>query len=171
MERVRHYVERWLEPRGIPVLGIIPYEKSLAYPVMRTIADSVHGLPTSSFWGTPIYESYDEWLASPYAAEGVTCVVCHATTHAPDHHTLSFEPEWPNWRTTLTSRSTKRICASTHSGPAAPAAWARLSLPSSSATATDAFSPGCTGLTRIRTSLPKSPIAAVKWAWCFHPKI
>ena len=46
MERVRHYVEKWLEPSGIPVLGIIPYEKSLAYPVMRTIADSVHGLPT-----------------------------------------------------------------------------------------------------------------------------
>jgi len=46
MERVRHYVQRWLDPLHIPVLGIIPYEKSLAYPVMRTIADSVHGLPT-----------------------------------------------------------------------------------------------------------------------------
>jgi hypothetical protein len=30
-----------------------------------------------SFWGTPIYESYDEWLASPYAREGVTCQDCH----------------------------------------------------------------------------------------------
>ena len=30
-----------------------------------------------SFWGTPIYESYNEWLASPYAAEGVTCQDCH----------------------------------------------------------------------------------------------
>jgi hypothetical protein len=30
-----------------------------------------------SFWGTPIYESYDEWLASPYAAAGVTCQACH----------------------------------------------------------------------------------------------
>lgn len=46
MERVRHYVGKWLEPLGIPILGIIPYEKSLAYPVMRTVADSVHGLPT-----------------------------------------------------------------------------------------------------------------------------
>jgi hypothetical protein len=30
-----------------------------------------------SFWGTPIYESYAEWLASPYAEAGVTCQICH----------------------------------------------------------------------------------------------
>jgi hypothetical protein len=30
-----------------------------------------------SFWGTPIYESYEEWLASDYASEGVTCQNCH----------------------------------------------------------------------------------------------
>lgn len=30
-----------------------------------------------SFWGTPIYESYNEWLASPYSAQGVTCQDCH----------------------------------------------------------------------------------------------
>ncbi len=30
-----------------------------------------------SFWGTPIYESYDEWLASPYAEAGITCQDCH----------------------------------------------------------------------------------------------
>ncbi|MDJ0755162.1 MAG: multiheme c-type cytochrome [Ardenticatenaceae bacterium] len=30
-----------------------------------------------SFWGTPIYESYGEWLASPYVAAGVTCQDCH----------------------------------------------------------------------------------------------
>ena len=30
-----------------------------------------------SFWGTPIYESYEEWLASPYADAGVTCQNCH----------------------------------------------------------------------------------------------
>lgn len=30
-----------------------------------------------SFAGTPIYESFDEWLASPYAAHGVTCQDCH----------------------------------------------------------------------------------------------
>ncbi len=46
MERVRHYLSKWMEPRGIPILGLIPYEKSLAYPVMRTIADSISGLTT-----------------------------------------------------------------------------------------------------------------------------
>ena len=46
MDRIRHYLNKWLEPRGIPILGIIPYEKSLAYPVMRTIADSISGLTT-----------------------------------------------------------------------------------------------------------------------------
>jgi hypothetical protein len=30
-----------------------------------------------SFWGTPIYESYEEWLASDYAEQGVTCQDCH----------------------------------------------------------------------------------------------
>ena len=30
-----------------------------------------------SFWGTPIYEFFDEWLASDYADAGVTCQDCH----------------------------------------------------------------------------------------------
>jgi len=30
-----------------------------------------------SFWGTPIYESYNEWLASPYAQADITCQDCH----------------------------------------------------------------------------------------------
>jgi hypothetical protein len=30
-----------------------------------------------SFWGTPIYESYEEWLASPYVEAGTTCQDCH----------------------------------------------------------------------------------------------
>jgi len=46
IDRVRYYLNAWLEPRGIPILGLIPYEKSLAYPVMRTVADSVAGLTT-----------------------------------------------------------------------------------------------------------------------------
>jgi BioD-like phosphotransacetylase family protein len=46
IDRVRYYLNKWLEPRGIPLLGLIPYEKSLAYPVMRTVADSVAGLTT-----------------------------------------------------------------------------------------------------------------------------
>ena len=30
-----------------------------------------------SMWGTPIYESYREWLESPYRAMGVECQDCH----------------------------------------------------------------------------------------------
>lgn len=30
-----------------------------------------------SFWGTPIYESFEEWQDSPYAAAGVMCQDCH----------------------------------------------------------------------------------------------
>jgi hypothetical protein len=30
-----------------------------------------------SYWGVPIYESFAEWLASPYSEEGVECQTCH----------------------------------------------------------------------------------------------
>jgi hypothetical protein len=41
------------------------------------------------FWGVPIYESYSEWLASPYAAKGITCQNCHMH---PDSVTTNFAP-------------------------------------------------------------------------------
>ncbi len=41
------------------------------------------------FWGVPIYESYSEWLASPYAAKGITCQNCHMR---PDSVTTNFAP-------------------------------------------------------------------------------
>lgn len=52
-----------------------------------------------SFWGTPIYESFDEWLASGYADRGVTCQDCHmppAGNHyfaLPEAGGLSRPPE------------------------------------------------------------------------------
>jgi len=30
-----------------------------------------------SFWGTPIYQSFEEWLQSPYPAQGIECQTCH----------------------------------------------------------------------------------------------
>jgi nitrate/TMAO reductase-like tetraheme cytochrome c subunit len=30
-----------------------------------------------SFWGTPIYQSFKEWLESPYATQGIHCQACH----------------------------------------------------------------------------------------------
>ncbi|MBN1657785.1 MAG: hypothetical protein JXA93_05255, partial [Anaerolineae bacterium] len=41
-----------------------------------------------SFWGTPIYESYEEWLASPYAAAGVTCQDCHMPPNGDSYFAL-----------------------------------------------------------------------------------
>ncbi len=38
-----------------------------------------------TFWGTPIYQSYNEWLASPYATEGVECQACHMPPNG-DHY-------------------------------------------------------------------------------------
>ncbi len=38
-----------------------------------------------SFWGTPIYESFREWLESPYPAQGVECQTCHMAPTGVDH--------------------------------------------------------------------------------------
>jgi len=43
-----------------------------------------------SFWGIPIYESYEEWLASDYAEDGVTCQNCHMP---PNGDTFFASPE------------------------------------------------------------------------------
>ncbi|MBI4216776.1 MAG: carboxypeptidase regulatory-like domain-containing protein [Chloroflexi bacterium] len=43
----------------------------------------------ASFWGTPIYQSYTEWLASPYPKEGKTCQTCHMK---PDGKADNFAP-------------------------------------------------------------------------------
>ncbi|MFQ5997153.1 MAG: carboxypeptidase regulatory-like domain-containing protein [Dehalococcoidales bacterium] len=43
----------------------------------------------ASFWGVPIYQSFSEWLASPYPEEGTTCQSCHMK---PDEITTNFAP-------------------------------------------------------------------------------
>lgn len=37
-----------------------------------------------SFWGTPIYESYNEWLASDFATKNITCQDCHMPPNGQD---------------------------------------------------------------------------------------
>lgn len=39
----------------------------------------------ASFYGTPIYESFREWLESPYPAQGVRCQTCHMTPTGVDY--------------------------------------------------------------------------------------
>jgi hypothetical protein len=41
-----------------------------------------------SFWGTPIYESFAEWLASAYAQQGITCQKCHMPPNGDTHFAL-----------------------------------------------------------------------------------
>ena len=38
-----------------------------------------------SFWGTPIYESFREWLESPYPAQGIECQACHMEPTGVDY--------------------------------------------------------------------------------------
>lgn len=42
-----------------------------------------------SFWGTPIYQSFREWLESPYPAMGIECQTCHMP---PDGVTTNVAP-------------------------------------------------------------------------------
>ncbi|MCB0628956.1 MAG: AAA family ATPase [Saprospiraceae bacterium] len=43
IDKVRKYVGQWLESRGMPLLGVLPYQKSLSNPIMETIIDTVNG--------------------------------------------------------------------------------------------------------------------------------
>lgn len=43
LEKVAHYVGKWLKPLDIPLLGVIPYDESLAFPLVKTIADTIKG--------------------------------------------------------------------------------------------------------------------------------
>jgi len=43
LEKVRNYVSKWLERNDLPLLGVIPYDQTLAYPLIRSIAKSVEG--------------------------------------------------------------------------------------------------------------------------------
>jgi BioD-like phosphotransacetylase family protein len=45
-EKVARYVGKWLENKEIPLLGIMPYDKTLAYPLIRTISDVIGGTIT-----------------------------------------------------------------------------------------------------------------------------
>jgi len=41
-----------------------------------------------SFWGTPIYTSYPEWLSSSYPGRGITCQTCHMPPSGDTHFVL-----------------------------------------------------------------------------------
>jgi dethiobiotin synthetase len=43
LEKVKQYVSKWLEKENIPLLGVVPYDKTLAYPLMSTVAKAIGG--------------------------------------------------------------------------------------------------------------------------------
>ncbi len=44
IDKVRTYVGKYLKGYGLPLLGIIPYDKSLAFPLMETVAKATNGI-------------------------------------------------------------------------------------------------------------------------------
>lgn len=42
-EKVEYYLQKWLEPLGIPLLGSMPFDKTMSFPLLRTIVESVKG--------------------------------------------------------------------------------------------------------------------------------
>ena len=40
---VKKYVGKWIESKGLKLLGVIPYDKSLVFPLIYTVAISVNG--------------------------------------------------------------------------------------------------------------------------------
>ena len=41
--KVAHYVSKWLDKHNIPLIGILPFDKSMSYPNLHIIAESVKG--------------------------------------------------------------------------------------------------------------------------------
>jgi len=46
LEKVQRYVGKWLTHHDLKLLGVIPYDRSMAYPVMKAVADAIDGVVT-----------------------------------------------------------------------------------------------------------------------------
>ena len=42
-EKVKHYVSKWLDKQNIPLLGELPFDKTMGFPLLTTIVESVKG--------------------------------------------------------------------------------------------------------------------------------
>ena len=43
MDTIRYYLEKKLDKMGVPLLGILPYDKTLSFPIMATINQAIKG--------------------------------------------------------------------------------------------------------------------------------
>ena len=46
IDMVQDYVGKWLKRMDIPLLGVLPYDKTLAYPLIKSVAKAVSGTVT-----------------------------------------------------------------------------------------------------------------------------
>ncbi len=46
MDKVERYVSKWMEKESLNLLGLLPYDQTLAYPLMSTIAGAINGVVT-----------------------------------------------------------------------------------------------------------------------------
>lgn len=45
IDKVKHYVGQKLEEMGLPLLGVLPYDKSLMYPILVNVLKAIKGKP------------------------------------------------------------------------------------------------------------------------------
>lgn len=43
IDKVKYYVGKYLASQGLPLLGVLPYDKSLAFPLITTVARAIRG--------------------------------------------------------------------------------------------------------------------------------
>jgi len=43
IEKIGHYVNKWLTIHKLPLLGLIPYDQSLAHPLIKTVSKAING--------------------------------------------------------------------------------------------------------------------------------
>lgn len=64
LEKVRKYVKMYLDKHNLPLLGVIPYDRSLAYPLLHTVRRVVEGeiMENGHKLGNPIANTIDSSL-------------------------------------------------------------------------------------------------------------
>jgi hypothetical protein len=83
--------QRMLRPPAGDQIFLGPYD-DIHDPDTRLplISESAYCAPCHQFsmWGTPIYQSFAEWLGSPYAEQGITCQKCHMPPNGDTYFAL-----------------------------------------------------------------------------------
>jgi dethiobiotin synthetase len=58
LEKVEKYIRKWLDQQGLPLLGVVPYDPSLAYPLILSVSKAIGGKITHNI------ESLDNRVAN-----------------------------------------------------------------------------------------------------------